>query len=248
MNNLVSSLKKIGLSEKESKLYLVALEFGPMSVINLARRSGLKRGTIYEFLEGMIEKGILEVEVVGKRRLYKGVLPQNLHHLVERQQQIVSELVSELDLLISSKSKIRPKIRSFEGRQGILAIYEEILLLPPGAEVLGYASFGGVYDLYSEKEIKSYIGRRVKAGIKQKLIMPTDKYVDKHQNSNTEELREVILVPEEKFPIKNEISIYENKVAIISLGVEKIGVIIESSQTADTQRAIFNLLWDALNK
>ena len=78
--------------------------------------------------------------------------------------------------------------------------------------------------------------------------MPSDEYIKEHVKANKEELRESILLPEKEFPISNEINIYQNKVAILSFGDEKIGIIIESQQIADTQRAIFNLLWKSLKK
>jgi hypothetical protein len=57
------------------------------------------------------------------------------------------------------------------------------------------------------------------------------------------ELREVHLVPKDKFPFKNEINIYDDKVAIIS-HQDEIGVIIQNQNIADTQRAIFNLAFE----
>ena len=76
--------------------------------------------------------------------------------------------------------------------------------------------------------------------------MPTDEYAHNHLNDNKQELRQTLMIPKNKFSITNEINIYQDKVAIISLGEEKVGVIIKSKQIADTQRAIFNLLWNNL--
>lgn len=58
-----------------------------------------------------------------------------------------------------------------------------------------------------------------------------------------EELREVYLVPKEKFPFENEINIYDDKVAIIS-HADKVGVIIQNQSIADTQKAIFKLAFE----
>ncbi len=77
-NQQLNQLKKLGLSEKEARLYLVALETGPTTIAKLAQKSGVKRGTIYEFLDEMIEKGLLEITITGKRKLYSGVEPKKL--------------------------------------------------------------------------------------------------------------------------------------------------------------------------
>jgi len=51
------------------------------------------------------------------------------------------------------------------------------------------------------------------------------------------------LVSPEKFDFTNEINIYDDKVAIISFKNELIGMIIESTEIANSQRAIFNMCW-----
>jgi HTH-type transcriptional regulator, sugar sensing transcriptional regulator len=245
MNNYINLLGKLGLSPKEARLYLISLETGPTSIVKLAQKSGVKRGTIYEFLEEMIEKGLMEIIISGKRRLYRGTDPKNLQKIVDRQKEILDSLVPDLSLLVPDTLE-KPKIRFFEGKSGLMAAYYEMLDIPNDSEVVGYTTFEGVYKIFSESAIKSYINRRVVKKIKQKLIIPTDEFMENHISENKNELRETIMVPKKKFPITNEINIYENKVAIFSLGEEKIGVIIDSKQIADTQRAIFNLLWDCL--
>ena len=58
--------------------------------------------------------------------------------------------------------------------------------------------------------------------------------------------REIRLVPPSEFSFANEINIYDDKVAIISFGKDKtvLGMIIESAEIADTQRAIFMMAWE----
>jgi sugar-specific transcriptional regulator TrmB len=247
MNKPLDLLKKLGLSQKEARLYLISLETGPATIAKLAQKSGLKRGTIYEFLGEMLEKGLLEVNISGKRKLYSGTEPKKLRKMIDRQKDILERLIPDLSLITSIGSK-KPKVTFFEGKEGILSAYDEILQLPFNSEVVGFATFEGIYKLFPESAIRQYIKKRVEKNIKQKLIMPTDQYLQNHIEDNKKELRETIMIPRKDFFIENEINIYQNKVAIISLGEEKVAVIIESQQTADTQRAIFNLLWKSLRK
>lgn len=54
----------------------------------------------------------------------------------------------------------------------------------------------------------------------------------------------MLLVNKDEFFFENDISIYENKVAILSTNREElIGIIIESSTFAKSMRSIFNLAW-----
>lgn len=245
MNNQINLLEKLGLSQKEAKLYLVSLETGPATIAKLAHKSGLKRGTIYEFLDEMLEKGLLEVTISGKRRLYYGTPPKKLEKIIERQKEILNSLIPDLSLLIQNTPQ-KPKIKFYEGKRGLFLAYYEILDIPNDSEVLGYATFEGIYEIFSKTAIEKYIRKRTAKKIKQKLIMPTDEHAQSHVDDNKKELRETIMIPRKQFFINNEINIYQDKVAIISLGEEKIAVVIESKQIADTQRAIFNLLWNNL--
>lgn len=226
---------------------MIALEAGPASVAKLAQKSGLKRGTIYEFLGEMLEKGLLEVTISGKRKLYAGTPPKKLHRIIERQRQILENLLPDLSLLTNIGSS-KPRIRFYEGKEGLLKAYYEILDLPVGSEVLGFATFEGIYKLFPKSAVDIYIKKRVAKRIKEKLIIPSDEYAQNHSADNKKEFRETIMIPKSKFSISSEINIYQNKVAITSLGEEKVAVIIESQQMADTQRAIFNLLWSSLRK
>ncbi|KKP97314.1 MAG: Transcriptional regulator, TrmB [Candidatus Moranbacteria bacterium GW2011_GWE1_36_7] len=247
MSNQLNQLQKLGLSQKEARLYLVSLETGPATVAKLAQKSGLKRGTIYEFLGEMLEQGLLEMTISGKRKFYVGVEPKKLNKIIDRQKEILENLLPDLSLLTIGSSA-KPKIRFYEGREGMLSVFYDVLDLPENSEVLGFATYEGIHKLFSKKEIDVYIQKRAEKKIHQKLIVPTDEYIEQRVSDNKKELREIIMIPRKSFQIKSDISIYQNKVAIVSLADEQVGVIIESSQVADTQRAIFNLLWSSLKK
>ncbi|EKE12103.1 MAG: Transcriptional regulator, TrmB [uncultured bacterium] len=247
MSSQINSLEKLGLSKKEARLYLISLETGPATVAKLAQKSGLKRGTIYEFLGEMVEKGLLEVSISGKRKLYSGTEPKKLQKIIDRQKDILESLLPDLSLLTSTGPN-KPKIKFYEGKEGILKAYYEILDLPDGSEVIGFATLGEIYKIFTRSDVDKYVKKRAAKRIKEKLIMPTDEYSESHSQDNKKEWRETLLIPRSKFFITNEINVYQNKVAIVSLGEEKVAVIIESQQIADTQRAIFNLIWNNLRK
>jgi len=57
-------------------------------------------------------------------------------------------------------------------------------------------------------------------------------------------LIEIFFVNPEEFQFENDIIIYENKVAIVSLNADELfGVIIESPVYAKTEKSIFGLAW-----
>ena len=244
MNNQIILLKQLGLNEKEAKVYLAALEYGPTTLTKIANKSGIKRTSIYDFIDDMVARGLIISTVLGRRALYAATEPEHLGKLIEKQKEVLSSLIPELSMYKRGSEK--PRIRFYEGKQGVVYVYNEVLKLPSGSEVVGYATFDSIYKIYSKEEIDEYIKARVKKGISQRLIMPNDQCAINHIDKDKNELRENIMIPLKDFPITNEINIFENKVMIVSLGEEKVGVIIESQQIADTQKIIFDYFWKTL--
>ena len=57
-------------------------------------------------------------------------------------------------------------------------------------------------------------------------------------------LLEILFVNPGEFPFKNDIAIYEDKVAIMSLSKDEIiSILIENKNVADTMKAVFDLSW-----
>jgi hypothetical protein len=55
MNDYTPLLISLGLSSKESSLYLALLELGTADVADIARKAGVKRSTAYLLLDGIHE-------------------------------------------------------------------------------------------------------------------------------------------------------------------------------------------------
>ncbi|MEK7086112.1 MAG: hypothetical protein AAB953_03820 [Patescibacteria group bacterium] len=85
--------------------------------------------------------------------------------------------------------------------------------------------------------------KRTKKQIYLRGICPKDKDGELVQSQDKKYNREMRLIPSAQFDFTNEINIYDDKVAIISFKDELIGMIIESMEIANSQRAIFNMCW-----
>ena len=56
---LIKSLEKLGLSEKESKIYIEGLGLGKFSVMGISEKTGIKRPTCYLVLEELKKFGTI---------------------------------------------------------------------------------------------------------------------------------------------------------------------------------------------
>lgn len=77
-------LEELGLSDKESKVYLALLEVETDSVIDLAKKTDINRTTIYPVLESLSKKGLISEVKVDKKIRYAAESPERLETYVER--------------------------------------------------------------------------------------------------------------------------------------------------------------------
>lgn len=233
-------LENIGLTEKESKIYLALLEIKEALPSTIAKKAGVKRPTSYLILEQLIQKGLVSKI---KKGAYFYFQPVNPHSILEDQYKKYNELEKALPDLLSMHAlySVRPQVSFFEGKEGIIRIMEDTL--KTSTELLCWADTTLATNTLLKDYYPTYIKTKVERGIWLRGIFSYDKYALKYQKDGQKELREVYLIPKEKFPFKNEINIYDNKVAIVS-HQDQIGVIIENKNIADTQRSIFNFAFE----
>src|SRR5262249_52781730 len=136
-----------------------------------------------------------------------------------------------------------PRVQFLAGIEGIKAAFEDTLEhTPKGGEILIYITPEGYYQQAPE-HFKSYLKRRVAKHISARFIGCDTPDISLFTARSEEELRSFRLVPAKRFTFTNEINIYGNRVAIMSMRGDMMAVIIESESVAATQRAIFELAW-----
>ena len=103
------------------------------------------------------------------------------------------------------------------------------------------------YEIFPQ-HTQEYINKRIRQKIKIRWIAPNTPFNAEFQKGQEKALRELRLVPKEKYPLKTEIDIYGDKIALYGLKDDLMGVIIEHPAIAETQRELFELAWEAAEK
>jgi len=96
MKKYLSLLKKLGLSEKESFIYLDLLEHGESSITNIVSRTGLHRPEVYRFLPLLQDAGFVNVVIKAKRRFFVPESPHHLHQLLQNLEKDMNTLLPDL--------------------------------------------------------------------------------------------------------------------------------------------------------
>jgi len=240
---LEEQLQFLGLNEKEAKIYLASLELGLTSVQNIAKKAQIKRSTVYEILENLIKQNLITTIPKGKKRYFLAAEPTKLTELISQKQTTLKQILPELEAL-SKVSPVKPKIRFYEGMEGIKTVYEDTL--KEGQEIKAFASITPVYKspALSDYLTNHYVVQRAAKKIMAKVIAPDSQSAKDYQKRDKAEARQTKLISEKDYPFSVEINIYGNKLAIMSFKPnELIGVIIESKEISHTMNLIFKFMW-----
>lgn len=241
---MLNELKNIGLSEKEAKVYLGALELGKASVQDIAKKAGVNRTTAYVIITSLEKRGLIRTLKVGKRTHFVAENPDSVLEMVKSDRRNLETKEAELKKIIPELKTLfnispgRPKIRFYEGPE----VYKKIttdILESDATEILEIYNADLITGLFSAEEIREYSKKRVEKGIRSRTIYTRSGGAFK----SPLELAEERFLKQLPLTVSGDIMIYGNRVGITSLKGNIIGVIIESEEISDTVRTLFNIAW-----
>lgn len=239
-------LISLGLNQKETRVYLAVLELGEVLASSLARRTGIKRTTVYHILENLHQKGLVTFYEKKKARYFSpvdaGFLLKICQEKVERAEAELEEFSRILPQLktISNFYQASPPVRFFDGKEGIKRIYQDILRTEKSCFVFSnQEELFRIFPDFSE----FFTRKRIEKKMALLMIMPFAKNWRFQKEEKEKSLRACQSLTWEKFPFQGEIWIYGHKVVIISF-TEIKAVLIEDQKIALMFRAIFDFCWE----
>ena len=235
------TLEQLGMHEKKAEVYLACLELGNATAYLIAKKVGLKRPTVYDIANQLMREGILHKSMRGNVKYFSPADPEKLIQLLKTKEKNIREVMPGLQSLYNSP-KSKPLIRYFEGKEGIIEMYEDSLRsCRKGDEILAYVGEDVLKHL--PRHAEDYVRRRVEKGILLRGIYKKEKELLAYTEKSQQQLRTARVLDKKDFPVSNETNIYKNKIAIASYGREMFGMIVESAEIARSQKAIFELAW-----
>jgi sugar-specific transcriptional regulator TrmB len=238
---LHKQLENAGLNENEAKIYLAALELGQTTVSRIARKSGVKRTTVYLSLENLKDKGLVSVIKKHNKTSYYAEDPRNLERIMEERKQRISSLIPQL-LTFSNLLDKKPEIRYFEGDNGIKEVLMDALN-NARKEICMMYSESYISDFDEKYFSEYYAPERIKRKILSRTIVPDVPEMQELAKTQEKTLRQMKLISPDLFNIKIELMIYgSSKVSIVSFR-EKFALIIDSPLIHQSFQSIFNTLW-----
>jgi HTH-type transcriptional regulator, sugar sensing transcriptional regulator len=239
---ILNTLVQIGFDEKQAKIYLACLELGKTTIKEMAKKAEIKRTTVYDIIDEMIDYGYIKKTTQGKKVKFVAVEPVELKEIIKKRESLLNQILPSLNS-INNVNVNKPKVWFYDGVEGIKQVYEDLLNYK-NIEVWGWGSEDST-DLLGLDWCSKYVTRRVGKKIKLKIIYPLTEITKYYKKNDETQGRDSKIVDPKKYLFNVEINIYSNRLAIMS-AKDKIGVIIESEPITATLKTIFRICWDNL--
>ena len=228
-----SLLKEIGLSEGERKVYLALLKLGSVKVSEIKRNTGLHRTTVYDFLEKLLNKGLVNSVVKEHVNYYNAAHPERLLVFVKEKEDNIREAMPELLKLVDTK-KDEIAVETYRGVEGFKTLLNDALKVRKN-----YVAFGVDEDIFREKFgiiMDQHFRKEQEIGISSRLLTwEKAPFIYKVPNTSYRS------IPKEFFEPTPTI-IYGDRVGIMIWDPLTI-IIITNRALAESYRKHFELLW-----
>jgi len=226
-------LGEIGLSEGEIKVYLALLKLGPVQVSKIKEETLLHRTTIYDFVEKLLNKGLVNYVIRNNVKYYSATHPNKLLDFIKEKEEGVKGILPQLAALAETrKDEIRVEV--YKGAEGFKAVLNDIIRV--GKDIVGFgideAKFKEAFPILMEQHFK----KEERLNIKERLL--TSEGAKFLFRKKTTKYR---FIPAEFFN-PTPTAVYGNK--IVSIIWEPLTIVlIENAQLADSYKKYFEMLW-----
>jgi len=251
-DELVSHIEELGLSNKESKVYLACLGLGASSVQAIADRAGIKRVTAYVILESLSALGLVAQTIKAKKTYFAPEDPLNLERLLERRANEVSEQISSfraifprLVALGAVKNEL-PEVKFYDGVEPVRAFFEDFFTTYTGSakEILVMSNLDEWEGFLPERSTEAIEVRRLEKGISERMLYAA-KAGRVAQPVDKKTARISRFVAADKYPLTGYMGILGHCVVLISFDHGRTtGLRIRNSGMASAMKAMFEMAWD----
>lgn len=243
-SDLITTLQSYGFSDKEAKVYLVALELWSSPASTIARQTGLKRVTVYTILKELKNKWIVNSLERKDTTYFSVVSPKILLDMLEQKFLAFKEKAPEL-LAIVEKIWTAPKIKYLEWVWWLENLFADfassnqdmrVILWTPPKHKKSFSKYTWPYRLLRKK--KWFISRRI--------VTAEDIDIKKEKTDDKKYGRKTLVVKDFPLSIHADINIYwPGKISILFFDKNDIphAIVIENNEVYNTLVGIFEYIW-----
>ena len=243
------TLRALGLSDRQTDIYLTLLKQGPGSIREIAAGAGINRGTTYEELKTLKAKSLVSYFPKGKRKFFCAEPPEQLVKIAEGKQAVLEQATNTLrhdilpDLNNLKMDSTTTNVHHYEGDDGIEFVLKDILSTVERTP-------HKLYRVYSSRQIRKYLYRPfpnfTRQRVKKEIFVNVIAIGDGGENAPLAERKWI--ATDSGTTAASYVAIYPPKCAMISLvqGDYPTAVILDSEAIALVMQISFDTLWERL--
>ncbi|MFA6089375.1 MAG: helix-turn-helix domain-containing protein [Candidatus Woesearchaeota archaeon] len=238
----LETLQKIGLTDAESKVYVILLELGASQAAEITKKTNLHRRTVYDAIERLIGKGLISYIKENNIKKYKAVDPKNLEKVLQEQEKMLKEIMPRLELL-KNLEKEKEETSFFRGKEGLKSIFNHQLEIGKEICIIGASE--------SANEILKYYFPHFDQERKERKIPVRILFAESARTNK--EIKKIPLAKIKFLPKEFEgpaaTNVYGDCISIILWTKDNpIAIKIEHKEIARAYKNQFELLWSIAKK
>lgn len=229
-----SILTEIGLSDGETKVYLALLKLGSSPVSAIKEETRLHRTTIYDFIEKLLNKGLISYVIKNNTKYFDATHPDKLLDFLKKKQEDVKDILPDL-INLTKFQKQDIKVEVYKGIEGYRTISNKMIKV--GKEVISFGIDETKFEQMDPIFMKQFFRQEQEQGIKERALTVKDpEFVYNYPHIRYK------FIPKEYFsPIPT--FIFGDNVAVV-IWEPLTTILIENKDLADAYRKHFELLWN----
>lgn len=243
---LINCLHELGCNDKHVRFYLANLQLGSATLSEIVKAARLQRSTGYVIAAEMLAMGLAEEDHKSYKKRFVVAEPDTLLRKLEAKQRRTGRAVIAFKEALPAlraehtATKTRPQVRTFEDKNGLLAVLRDIL--QEKQEILLWSNQSTEQQMFDKDMHVQFIKERVAKEIPIRVLAVNNAEARLLIATDQESLRHTRILPDD-VQFTGETYIYGNKVAVLDFGQKIFGVITQNEQIATSQRAMFEMAW-----
>jgi sugar-specific transcriptional regulator TrmB len=230
--DLEQTLRKVGLSSNEAKVYLALLRTGSSKAGGISKEAGINRTSTYDSFRSLLEKGLISYVIIGKVKWFQASDPRNLRVFLKNKIEVLDEAMPQLSRIHSSE-KLKESVSLFKGKKGVKTVLKDIIAT--GEDNCVFGSEGQLEERmpeYAEKFVRQLSGKDIRV----RSLVRSGRKGKVGSNSA------VRFVPKNvESPVVT--NVYGNKIAMIIWSEPPEAILIENRMAAKAYRSYFEFMW-----
>lgn len=236
-------LKALGFLDHEVTILSLLFRWKKLHAREISQQTSLTFDAVHYSLHALEKKGLIRrvsdngedmVTVCSDREFLEWIDEQK-----KRNEEVYDEAKRSIEryFAIIEEASWKPDVMYFEGKQGIIDIYED--MLETGKDIYCWTDIEKIYKTVGDY-VDEFIKKRIAKNITTYAIMPTNAASSERAQENERRKSKF----SEHLPIDGEIRIYGDKVAVITFQDEKpVGFVFKGKVVTSVFRAIFEDAW-----